>query len=138
MILKYFLKCFWIFVKVACSVAFTIQISASVYYQLAPDKRVAETFTTNLKNIEFPVAFKVWRPNQTPFIDWKRFFAHLVVTKKIKLQRVGRIRTWDLHSAQWYKGNGRGEIVEHYLLYYFYCPQWCILEMLSSTVYSCI
>ena len=59
MILKYFLKWFWIFVKVACSVAFTIQISASVYYQLAPEKRVAETVTTNLKNIDFPVAFKV-------------------------------------------------------------------------------
>ena len=54
-----FLKCFCILLKVACSVAFIVQISASVYHQLAPEKTVAETLTTDLENIDFPAAFKV-------------------------------------------------------------------------------
>ena len=52
-------KLFWIIVKVACSVAFIIQISASIYKQLVPEEKVAKTVTKKLKDIDFPSAFKV-------------------------------------------------------------------------------
>ena len=53
------LKWFWIIVKVSCSVACMIQISASIFYQIAPNETVAKTVTKKLKDIDFPAAFKV-------------------------------------------------------------------------------
>ena len=50
---------FWSIVKLACFIAFLVQISASIYSQIAPDDPVARTVRTDIKNVEFPVAFKV-------------------------------------------------------------------------------
>ena len=53
------MKWFWIIVKVSCSVACIIQISASIFYQIAPYEIMAKTVTKKLEDINFPVAFKV-------------------------------------------------------------------------------
>ena len=45
--------------KVSCSIAFTVQISASIHKQIYPDETVAKTRTTHLGKIDFPAAFKV-------------------------------------------------------------------------------
>ena len=52
-------KWFWITVKVACSVAFICQISASINRQLTREEKVAKTVTKELKDVDFPAAFKV-------------------------------------------------------------------------------
>ena len=52
-------KWFWITVKVACSVAFICQISASINRQLTREKKVAKTVTKELKDVDFPATFKV-------------------------------------------------------------------------------
>ena len=50
---------FWYILKAACFIAFIIQISASIHSQLAPQDTVAKTVRTDLKNVDFPVAFKI-------------------------------------------------------------------------------
>ena len=45
--------------KLACSIAFLMQISGSIYSQLDPKETVAKTVRADLNNIDFPVAFKV-------------------------------------------------------------------------------
>jgi hypothetical protein len=52
-------KYFWNILKCACSIAFIIQISASIKSQLAPSDTVAKTVRTNLSMVDFPVVFKV-------------------------------------------------------------------------------
>ena len=52
-------KYLWNFLKFACSIAFIIQISASVKSQISPENTVTKTVKTNLENVDFPVAFKV-------------------------------------------------------------------------------
>ena len=50
---------FWNSLKLACFIAFIIQIGASIKSQVAPQKTVAETVRADLGDIDFPVAFKV-------------------------------------------------------------------------------
>ena len=52
-------KWFWITVKVACSVACICQISASINNQLTREEKVTRTVTKELKDVDFPAAFKV-------------------------------------------------------------------------------
>ena len=52
-------KYLWNILQFACTIAFIIQISASVKSQIFPQNTVAKTVRTNLENVDFPVAFKV-------------------------------------------------------------------------------
>ena len=55
----YVQKHFWNILKLACFIAFIVQIGASIKSQIAPKKTAAETVITDLADVDFPVAFKV-------------------------------------------------------------------------------
>ena len=49
----------WLCLKVACLLAFLIQMGLSFYGQIRPDKTVAKTTKKRLEEIDFPVVFKI-------------------------------------------------------------------------------
>ena len=95
MLLAQILRWFWILVKVACSVACLIQISVSVFYQIYPKKTVAETVPRKLKDIDFPVAFKVCiRPgfNSTELskVGYDSVFGYFTGRSKFENKAIGK------------------------------------------------
>ena len=55
-------------------------------------------------------------------------------------ETAGRVAVVMSTSAQWYKGNGRGKIVDHLFVYFYIVDsivQWYIQEMLGPAEQIC-